>query len=142
VEAKAHKSELTKETCGKRVDKGSSEANHRGIGRAIAVANDGLRLATNADWHLSSTHRYQMSNRFAWAWKLCTLGYPVALVYLGFIDATEMRAPFNRDADWHRLVEDHSAPLFPSEIWHRSMSIEGVIFLPLIRTSHQPLKCL
>jgi hypothetical protein len=41
-----------------------------------------------------------MSNRFSWAWKLCTLGYPIALVYLGFIDATEMPSLFRQDDDW------------------------------------------
>lgn len=31
-----------------------------------------------------------MSNRFAWAWKLATMEVPVVLVYLGFLNATEM----------------------------------------------------
>jgi hypothetical protein len=140
VEAKAHQSELTDEACGKRLDKGSSDANHRRIGRAIAEANEGLQVATKMDWHLSSARCYQMSNRFSWAWKLCTLGYPIALVYLGFIDATEMPSPFCQDDDWHKLVTDHSAPLFPSKIWDRSIDIGGVTFVPLIRTSSQPLE--
>ena len=82
-----------------------------------------------------------MSNRFAWAWKLCTLGYPVALVYLGFIGAKEMPKPFDQEDDWHNLVRDHSDPLFPSEIWDRNIDIHGVTLMPLIRTSLQPLQC-
>lgn len=50
IEAKAHRAELTTETCGKRLNKNSSEANHRSIGRAIAEANESLQLATKMDW--------------------------------------------------------------------------------------------
>lgn len=139
IEGKAHYDELINETCGKRVVEGSSRANHLRIGCAIAEANEALRLATKLDWHLSSARCYQMSNRFAWAWKVCTLGYHVALVYLGFIGATEMRKPFSRDVDWHDLVKQHSAPLFPPEVWGQSMDMGGVILLPLIRTSPQLL---
>jgi hypothetical protein len=85
VEAKAHKAELITEEAGKRFDKYSSAANHDSIAHAIAEANEGLALATKAEWHLSFTRCYQMSNRFAWSWKLCALGYPVVLVYLGFL---------------------------------------------------------
>jgi hypothetical protein len=142
MEAKAHEAELINETCGKRFDKGSSEANHCRIGRAIAEANEGLRLATKTDWHLSSAHCYQMSNRFAWAWKLCSLGYPIALAYLGFIGATEIpeTTPFRRDIDWHESVKAHSARLFPFHIWDRGISIAGVTLLPLIRTCSQTLE--
>jgi hypothetical protein len=140
IEAKAHQRELTNEVCGKRLGKDSSDANHRRIGCAMAEAKEGLQVATKMDWHLSSARCYQMSNRFSWAWKLCTLGYPIALVYLGFIDATEMPNPFRQADEWHKLVEDHSAPLFPSNIWGRSIDVGGVTFVPLIRTSSQPLE--
>ena len=111
------------ETSGKKLNKNSSEANHRSIGRAINEANEGLQLATKMDWHLFSAHCYQMSNRFAWAWKLCTLGYPIALVYLALIGAREMPKPFRQKDDWANFVKDHSAPLFRSEIWNRSIDI-------------------
>ena len=141
IEAKAHQAELIAETRGKKLNKNSNEANHRSIGRAIDEANEGLQLATKMDWHLSSARCYQMSNRFAWAWKLCMLGYPVALVYLGFIGAREMPKPFSQKDDWDNLVKGHSAPLFRSEIWNRGLDINGSTFLPLIRTSLQPLQC-
>ena len=63
----------------------------------------------------------------------------MALVYLGFIGATEMVWPFAQDVDWDKAVKEHSAPLFPSEIWNRSIDIRGVALIPVIRTSHQPL---
>ena len=139
VEAKAHHGELKSEECGKRLRNDSSEANHARIACAIAEANEGLRLATKIDWQLSSSRCYQMSNRFAWTWKLCTLGYSVALVYLGFIGATEMPCPFPQDVDWLNMVKSHSAPLFPAEIWDRNIGINDVTMVPLIRMCPQPL---
>jgi hypothetical protein len=142
VEAKAYPGEMTNE--GKRFHKDSSKANHASVGRAIAEANEGLRQATELEkWHLSSTSCYQMSNRFAWSWKLCKLGYSVALVYLGFLDAIEMPpAPFDQDSDWLNFVTAHSAPLFPSEIWNQRINIDGVSLTPLIRSLRQPLDCI
>jgi hypothetical protein len=142
VEAKAHKGEMTNE--GKRFRKGSSEANHASVGRAIAEVNEGFRQATKLEkWHLSSTSCYQMGNRFAWSWKLCKPGYSVVLVYLGFLDANEMQPdPFDQDSDWRNFVTAHSASLFPSEIWNRSINIDGVSLRPLIRSLRQPLDCI
>jgi hypothetical protein len=140
VEAKAHHGELVNEACGKRLAKDSSNANHRRIAGAIGEANEGLRLATGLEWHLSSDRCYQMSNRFAWAWKLCTLGYPVALVYLGFIQADDMSKPFGQASEWDSLVRQHSNPLFPGELWGQTVSVDGVPLVPLIRTSMQSLE--
>jgi len=42
-------------------------------------------------WQLSRDSLYQLANRFAWAWKIASLGVPVALVYLGFIAADQMK---------------------------------------------------
>jgi hypothetical protein len=139
VEAKAHEGELRNEACGKRLRNVSSKANHESVARAIADANEGLARATKTDWRLSSNHCYQMSNRFAWSWKLCTLGYAVILVYLGFLDAADMDGPFGDDTQWDLLVKDHSAPLFPPEMWDRTINIGTVTFLPLIRASTQSL---
>jgi hypothetical protein len=139
IEAKAHERELINELCGKRFDEHSSRANHSKIAGAIAEANEGLRLATGWDWRLSSTSCYQISNRFAWAWKLCTLGYPVVLVYLGFIGATDMAKSFKTSDQWHSSVKGHSSALFPPEVWGSSISIDGATMTPLICTSSQPL---
>jgi hypothetical protein len=139
VEAKAHSAELMNEEAGKRFGKSNSKANHVRIGQAIEEANAGLRRATtDRDWRLSSGRCYQMSNRFAWAWRLCTLGYPVALVYLGFLDA-DMPSPFRSDSEWCDLVKRHSASLFPADIWGQVMAIGRIPFVPMIAVRHQHL---
>ena len=90
VEAKAHAGELS--AAGKTLTKSpsaNSVQNGQRIRAAIAEAN--TRLGGQAQgWHLTADTHYQMSNRFAWAWKLADLGVPVVLVYLGFLNADEM----------------------------------------------------
>ena len=93
VEAKAHDTELYNETGGKSLDvsaTANSRRNHAKIGKAIDEANVGLADQTGRRWSLSRDNRYQMSNRFAWSWKIAELGYPVVLIYLGFLEAEEM----------------------------------------------------
>ncbi len=136
VEAKAHGTEFT--DGGKPLRNGDSPANHERIGQAIDDANEGLVEATGLDWGLSRDHSYQLSNRFAWAWKVCTLGYPVALVYLGFIGATEMKSDYFRDEDeWITLVLSKTA--VPSEAWAGNLIVNGASLLPRIRSLWQPL---
>ena len=84
-----------------------------------------------------------MSNRFAWAWKLTELGFPVILAYLGFVGCEEMRErdrqrPVKNHGDWRELVLWHSAPL-PAEVWNREWRVNGRSFIPLILTSDQVL---
>ena len=43
------------------------------------MARNGLSAATGLQWGLSRDDHYQLSNRFAWCWKLATLGIPVVL---------------------------------------------------------------
>lgn len=143
VEAKAHEQEL--ETAGRKLERGESgdrAASHDQIGRAIERASAGLTTTTSLEWSISRDVCYQMSNRFAWAWKLTELGLPVVLVYLGFLRAEEMRdrsAPFGAHAEWERLVRAHSQPLFPGEVWDKPWSCNGQFFAPLIRSLEVPL---
>ena len=86
-----------------------------------------------------------MSNRFAWAWKLTELGMPVILIYLGFLDCAAMgdgpdQRPIVSQSDWQQLVEAHSQPLFPREVWNREWQVHGRTFIPLVRTYRQPLR--
>ena len=131
VEAKAHTTEL------KVKDRASSSPNRAQIAECIEEVNVALTDRTELDWALSHEHRYQMSNRFAWSWKLTELGYPVILVYLGFLGAEEMRngrkqKPLNSHAEWEDLVKVHSQPLFPAEVWGRQWVIHGQPFVPRI----------
>ncbi len=80
VEAKAHDKELSQ--AGKSQPTTSNgQMNHRHIGLAIEQATSGLNGALEG-WAISRDSHYQLSNRFAWTWKLATLGVPVILVYL------------------------------------------------------------
>ena len=132
VEAKAHTQEL-------KVDDqvAGSLANRERIAGCIEEANAALVDRTGLDWALSHEHRYQMANRFAWSWKLTELGYPVVLVYLGFLGAEEMRkgreqTPLMNHAEWEGLVRAHSEPLFPAGVWDRQWCIRGQAFYPRI----------
>ena len=139
VEAKAHDEELIGEEVGKRLDanaSGGSIKNHAHIENAIRGANTALN-AILPGWDLSRASHYQMSNRFAWSWKLTELGFPVILVYLGFTYAVEMLdrgMPFVSGAIWQQLVEAHSEPLFPSHVWNHKLIVNGQAFIPLIRS--------
>lgn len=91
IEAKAHDHEL--ERAGKPLRSDASDdskAAHDAIGSAIELARIGLSRAMPGEWGVSRDSRYQLSNRFAWSWKLTTHGVPVVLVYLGFLSADEM----------------------------------------------------
>jgi hypothetical protein len=140
VEAKAHDQELIKEAMGRKLDANSSperKASHAPIGAAIKIACDGLSAATAKSWHISRDCNYQMSNRFAWGWKLASLGVPVVLIYLGFLRADDMEdkgVPFADDADWKLLVENHSSKLLPLEVWNERWTIDGTSFVPLVRS--------
>ena len=102
-------------------------------------ANAGLSKQTKPGWRLSHEHSYQMANRFAWAWKLTELGYPVILIYLGFLNAEEMQQgkeqrPLANHADWECLVKSHSRSLVPETIWDRRWTLNGQLFVPRIRS--------
>ena len=146
VEAKAHETELKKEAAGRRVaedDSKERKESHGTIGAAIESARTGLEAATRLKWQISRDSHYQMSNRFAWSWKLTMLGIPVVLVYLGFLKATDMskpgEVPFADAGAWESLVRSHSALLFSGQVWDRRWSVNGVSFIPLIRSLDVPL---
>ena len=145
IEAKAHDEELRKEEVGRRLDADASDerrASHLTIEAAINFAARGFEQSMGGSCGISRDSHYQMSNRFAWAFKLTELGIPVVLVYLGFLRAEEMRdrgAPFANHAEWLELVKVHSAPLFPDDPWDRVWNCNGCSFVPLIRSVEQPL---
>ena len=135
VEAKAHTQELKVNDRAK-----GSRANRERIAKCMEEANVGLANWTELDWTLSHEHRYQMANRFAWSWKLTELGYPVILVYLGFLGADEMRKgrkqhPLKDHSEWEGLVKLHSELLFPAEVWDSNWVVSGQLFVPRIRST-------
>jgi hypothetical protein len=131
VEAKAHSSEL--KVKGKRP---GNQENHDRIGAAIQQANDGLN-AVLPGWELSRDSHYQLANRFAWSWKIASLGVPVVLVYLGFLCADEMRdqgEPF-ADADmWASFVKAYSQGIVPEAVWNTRIMIQDTPWRVLLRS--------
>jgi hypothetical protein len=114
VEAKAHDRELKAAGHGVR-----RLENAVRIQAAISEANDGLKQC-GGQWHLSCDSHYQLANRFAWGWKLASLGVPVVLVYLGFLQAAEMSdqgSPFDSHEDWEAAVRAHSRGVLPEGVW-------------------------
>ncbi len=131
VEAKAHVRELSSDG---KLSVGHP-ANHERIQQAITEANDGFS-ASMPGWALSRDVSYQLANRFAWSWKLASMGVPVVLVYLGFLGAREMSdlGPLLVDAPaWDWLVKAHAHPHVPEAAWGQSMALGSASVTPLIR---------
>jgi hypothetical protein len=136
VEAKAHEKELyEQDKCGS-----TNPDNLERILQALQGANHNLGVLTENNWSLSRDSHYQLSNRFAWSWKLALLGVPVVLVYLGFLNAQDMtgRELFHSPEDWKRSVHDYGKGVVGDDCWDKRLDLSGVPFFPLIRTYDQP----
>jgi hypothetical protein len=135
VESKAHDKELSE--AGKpQPTSNNSRLNHKQIAQAIEEANSGLNKII-AGWALSRDSHYQLSNRFAWAWKLATLGVPTILVYLGFLNATEMLdqgQPFDSPGAWETCIRSHARGIVPQDAWEKRLEIGGTPVRFLIRS--------
>ncbi len=129
VEAKAHFRELNPDDCGG----AKNEKNYERIGEAIREAKNGLNKIQDG-WNLSHENHYQLCNRFAWSWKLATLGIPVALVYLGFLNAGKMDDPFQDAQSWENAVREYSKGIVPDNVWGSKLMIDDVPIYPLIRS--------
>lgn len=130
VEAKAHIAELkADDRCGAR-----SAKNLHQISAAIREANDALNLI-RPGWGLSHETHYQLSNRFAWSWKLASLGIPVVLVYLGFLNADKMKNPFKDEQAWEKAVREYADKILPESIWGDILVVNCVPIYPLIRST-------
>ena len=135
VEAKAHDKELS-EAGKSQPTTSNSQMNHKHIGIAIEQANAGLNGVMKG-WALSRDSHYQLSNRFAWAWKLTTLGVPVVLVYLGFLNAIEMcdqGQPFDNNRAWDSCIRNHAKNIVPGDAWGKRLEIKGTPVWFLIRS--------
>jgi len=141
VEAKAHSNELSE--AGKaQPTTSNSQLNHKRIGLAIDQANSGLN-GVLAGWALSRDSHYQICNRFAWVWKLTALGVPTILVYLGFLNATEMLdqgRPFDDSKAWQACIRNHAKAIVPEEAWEKRLEIAGTPVWFLIRSMQLELQ--
>jgi hypothetical protein len=135
AEAKAHNKELS-EAGKSQPTTANSQLNHEQIRRAIAQANLGLN-EINRGWALSRDSHYQLSNRFAWSWKLAALGVPVILVYLGFLNARDMLdqgQPFDSDEAWQTCMRNHAEDIVPEDAWEKRLEIDRTPVWFLIRS--------
>ena len=142
VEAKAHAEELS--PAGKSLP-GTPNGwrNHERIRDAIAEAAAGLSAATRRSWAISRDSHYQLSNRFAWAWKLASLGIRVVLVYLGFLDAGEMTdrgQPFRSEVEWTSVLMAHGDGIVDEKSWGEWHDLGGTPMIPVVRAYHQPFE--
>ncbi len=141
VEAKAHVKELS--LAGKSCPTTpKSWKNHDRIEKAVAEAADGLRVETGMLWNLSRDCSYQLSNRFAWSWKLASLGIPVVLVYLGFLNALDMSdegLPLRTKTHWAGSLKAHGRGVVDEACWGKWLDIAGIPLIALIRGIDQPL---
>lgn len=139
VEAKAHVGELANEGAGKRHRPdatANSQKNHERIGVAIAEARQSLR-ASDERVRISRDQCYQFSNRIAFAWKLASMGIPIALIYLGFTgdEVIGRLSEQIRDADhWRELIKQHTKDVFPTEKWEREIAVGPAPLWLLART--------
>lgn len=135
VEAKAHHGELS--SSGKKLPDPrsvNSQRNHEKIGNAIREASDALNTI-HPGFALSRDRCYQLSNRFAWAWKVASLGVPVVLVYLGIEDAPDWEHRFGSAASWEQTLAAHGRGIIPEDIWGKIIDTGPAPVIPLIRTA-------
>lgn len=135
VEAKAYDRELS--SSGKpEPTTPNGMKNHEKIGAAIEQASADLNRI-EPGWALSRDSHYQLSNRFAWSWKLTQLGVPVILVYLGFLHAGEMAdqgESFANHEAWVRTVKAYARGLVPGSAWDNCLLVNDTLMWTLIRS--------
>jgi hypothetical protein len=131
VEAKAYHNELEpNDCCG-----ATNQENLEQIGAALGNANQGLE-APLPGWRLTRDPHYQLWNRFAWSWRVATLGVPVILVYLGFLNSDEMAdkgQSFQSLADWTGAIRRYADGFVPDRVWDCRLEINGTPMWSLIR---------
>lgn len=132
VEAKSHEGEFhTKsDRCG-----ATHPGNAARIREAIADANEGWN-GILPGFNLSGDSHYQLSNRFAFAWKLASMGIPALLVYLGCLNCEEMndgkRRLLRSGEPWTNIVTEKSRGVVPESAWNRSFDVNGTMLSTLI----------
>lgn len=122
-----------------------AKAHHSELSEQDACRADGVNLASitgamsdinrQTYWDLSADEHYQISNRFAWSWQLASMGVPVILVYLGFLNADEWGDDkFKDHNDWEKSVREYSKDIVPGVVWNSRVSAGKSYFYSLIRS--------
>ncbi len=141
VEAKAHATEL--DEAGKLPsirptpeEQKRTDDNHDRIAAAIAEANAALATVVPGI-SISRDKSYQFANRVAFAWKLASLGVPVALIYLGFVGDTAIARPgdcLRASADWQAAFARHVNSIFAPDNCGRPINCGAASFWLLVET--------
>lgn len=130
VEAKAHEGELSDDRSG-----ATNPENLKQIENALAEAEVAWNGFTSG-FALSANSHYQLSNRFAFAWKVAKMGTPVVLLYLGFLDAHEMegsgRILLKDHAHWRSCLLARSRETIPEGVWDKAFDVDGTPLTILI----------
>lgn len=78
---------------------------------------------------LSADSHYQLSNRFAFAWKVAAMGIPVVLVYLAFLDAWDMHGLgcqiLRSHQQWKDCLTSKAVSQIPISAWDRTFEVNG-----------------
>jgi len=124
IEAKAHDHEISAE------DKCSAgnAANLARIEQALSDANAGLGPA-GSGWNLGASKAYQLCNRFAWAWKLASLGF------LAADDMGKDGAPFASRGAWETFVRSHGLGFVPDDAWGELREVGAGSLRAIIRAA-------
>ena len=137
VEAKAHVSEMSHSGKPAPSDTHNSRKNHERIGSAITEANLALNNSIPG-FNLSIDSHYQLCNRFAWGWKIASMGIPVVLVYLGFRNANDMThrgyETTATENSWDNSVRNYARGVVPETTWEHAIDVNGTPFIPIIRS--------
>ena len=83
-------------------------------------------LETGNNWNLCRDRHYQLSP-LAWSWKLATLGVPVVLMYLGFLNARDMVGEklFLSPEEWESTIKTHGESVVDNTCWNQWLNISG-----------------
>ena len=55
------------------------------------------------------------------------------LVYLGFLDAMEMRQPYRSAIEWSDLIRSHADGIVPNDAWDHPIEINGTKMRAIIQ---------
>jgi hypothetical protein len=132
IESKAHVAEFADDCCH------ATSANLQQIEQALKEASNAWECL-EPGFSLSANSHYQLSNRFAFAWKLAAMGIPVVLVYLGFLNALDMndsgRTLLGNHLQWKNCVLNASNRIVPAGAWDREFKVGTTPLSVLIRSA-------
>ena len=127
VEAKAHERELHYYGKSKSSAKNQKVAkkNTKIIKDCIIEAKSALNKVGQGRFNISIGSHYQLSNRFADAWKLASVGYNIVLVYLGFIGDQHFHDFLTNSEHWERVMGAYMHKVIPLSIPDKTICIEA-----------------